>query len=337
MKAKRIDGQAVNCSRQRLADALPLDTPYAITIFPIYACNFKCSYCIHSLSREKRSDVCENVMMDFDLYKKCIDEMAMFPRQIKALHFAGLGEPLVYPQIIEMIEYAKKKNIAETIDIITNGMLLTKKIARQLIATGIDKIRISLQGLNSEMYKNMSDVEMDFVEFKNNLQWLYENRGDTKIYIKIMDVSLKEHSEEEFFDLFGDMADYIAIEHLCPLSTDIDYENQFQQDDFIYTMNGNIIKNAQVCPQPFYSLQINPDGDCIPCCTIEKPVVIGNCHNKTLIEIWNGESLKSFRKKHLQKEKDEFPVCKTCSQYKYGMFPEDILDDKAENILGRCF
>ncbi len=47
MGARRIDGQAVNGRRRRLAEVIPLDTPYAIAMFPIYACNFKCSYCIH--------------------------------------------------------------------------------------------------------------------------------------------------------------------------------------------------------------------------------------------------------------------------------------------------
>ena len=47
MGARRIDGQAVNRRRRRLAEVIPLDTPYAIAMFPIYACNFKCSYCIH--------------------------------------------------------------------------------------------------------------------------------------------------------------------------------------------------------------------------------------------------------------------------------------------------
>lgn len=47
MGARRTDGQAVNENRRRLVEVIPLDTPYAITVFPIYACNFKCSYCIH--------------------------------------------------------------------------------------------------------------------------------------------------------------------------------------------------------------------------------------------------------------------------------------------------
>ena len=185
-----------------------------------------------------------------------------------------------------------------------------------LVKAGLDRIRISLQGLDAGMYKDMSDVDIDFAQFRENLRYFYEHRGDTKIYIKIMDVSLKERGEAEFLELFSDLADDIAIEKLCPLVDDIDYEDDFAQDQFIYTMNGNLVKNAEVCPQPFYTMQINPAGECIPCCTIERPLAVGNCAEQSLKEIWNGSALQAFRRKQLEKKKNEFPVCRQCVQYK---------------------
>ena len=70
MGARRIDGQAVNGERRRLAEVIPLDTPYAIAMFSIYACNFKCSYCIHSIDVKQRPHVVDKVVMDIGLYKK---------------------------------------------------------------------------------------------------------------------------------------------------------------------------------------------------------------------------------------------------------------------------
>ena len=353
MRARRIDGQAVNGARTRLADAIPLAAPYAITMFPIYACNFKCSYCIHSIPIQERSHVVDQRMMEMDLYKKIIDDIRSFlPAQIqsaqkgstcspvevlRALHFAGLGEPLMHPDIVEMVRYAKEKRVARVVDIVSNGGLLTRDMIDGLVAAGLDRIRISLQGLDADMYKDMSDVVIDFEKFRSHLRYFYEHRGNTKIYIKIMDVSLKERSETEFLNLFADLADEVAVEKLCPLVDDIDYKGDFAQKEFIYTMNGNLVKNAEICPQPFYTMQINPAGECIPCCTIERPLSVGNCAEQSLREIWNGTALNMFRRKQLERKKNEFPVCRKCSQYKYGMFPEDILDDDAEKILEECF
>ena len=343
MRARRIDGQAVNGARTRLADAIPLDAPYAITMFPIYACNFKCSYCIHSIPMQERSHVVDQRMMKLGLYKKIIDDLQEFSPSgssveiLKALHFAGLGEPLMHPNIVEMVCYAKERKVARVVDIVSNGALLTKEMIDGLVAAGLDRIRISLQGLDADMYKDMSDVVIDFEQFRSNLRYFYEHRGNTKIYIKIMDVSLKERSEAEFLDLFADFADDVAVEKLCPLVDDIDYEGDFSQEEFIYTMNGNLVKNAEICPQPFYTMQINPAGECIPCCTIERPLSVGNCVEQPLREIWSGTMLNMFRRKQLERKKNEFPVCRKCTQYKYGMFPEDILDDDAEKILEECF
>lgn len=352
MGARRIDGHAVNGERQRLADVIPLAAPYAIAVFPIYACNFKCSYCIHSIPHKDRPRIVDKIAMDLGLYKKIIDDLCEFSLSarrteeaeyspssevLRALHFAGLGEPLMHPDIVEMVRYAKEKGVARVVDIVSNGALLTEEKIDGLVKAGLDRIRISLQGLDAGMYKDMSDVDIDFAQFRENLRYFYEHRGDTKIYIKIMDVSLKERGEAEFLELFSDLADDIAIEKLCPLVDDIDYEDDFAQDQFIYTMNGNPVKNAEVCPQPFYTMQINPAGECIPCCTIERPLAVGNCAEQSLKEIWNGSALQAFRRKQLEKKKNEFPVCRQCVQYKYGMFPEDILDDDAETILKECF
>lgn len=126
MKAKRIDGQAVNGKRTVLSNVLPLDTPYAVTIFPIYACNFKCNYCLHSLTGNARGHISDKISMDFDLYKKCIDDIATFPRKLKVLHFIGYGEPLLHHEISKMVAYAVEKKVADVVDIVTNGAFIPR-------------------------------------------------------------------------------------------------------------------------------------------------------------------------------------------------------------------
>lgn len=332
MQAKRIDGQAVNGKRSILADVIPLDTPYAITFFPIYACNFKCNYCIQSLNQKQRGFISDVIAMDFEVYKKCIDEILMFPKKLKAIHFAGLGEPLLSKDIVRMVKYAAEKNAADIIDIVTNGALLTPELSEALIDAGLDKIRISVQGLDAEKYKEVSDVKIDFNHFVENIKYFYDHRKNTKIYIKIMDISLENKNEKEFFNLFENICDNIAIEHLCPFVGTIDYDASFDHPTFIQTMNGNMIPNSEVYPQPFYSLQVYPDGNCIPCCTVEKPIVVGNCKNETLYKIWNSKKLNDFRKMQINKNKNQNPICAKCEQYKYSMFPEEVLDSEAERL-----
>lgn len=226
MKAERIDGKAVNGARRRLAGMIPLDTPYAVTIFPIYACNFKCNYCVHAIPLQEREAVCKNGIMDFSLYKKCIDGFMAFPNKLKALHFAGLGEPLLHPQIVEMVKYAADKGVAEVIDIITNGILLEQQLSLDLVDAGLNKIRISLQGLSAKQYKKTSAVDINYDKFYQNMEYFYQHKKDTSVYIKIMDVCLEDGEESVFVEKFTPIADSLAVEHLCPLVDTIDYKEK---------------------------------------------------------------------------------------------------------------
>ena len=102
MKARLIDNQTPIGTRSRLAQELPLRTPYLLQVFPVYACNFKCNYCVLSLPNAQRGYISEQKFLDFDLYRKSIDELSHFPDKLKMLRFAGTGEPLLHPQIAEM-------------------------------------------------------------------------------------------------------------------------------------------------------------------------------------------------------------------------------------------
>ena len=45
--------------------------------------------------------------MSMELFKKVIDDISNFPKKLKILRIAGLGEPLINQNISKMISYAK--------------------------------------------------------------------------------------------------------------------------------------------------------------------------------------------------------------------------------------
>ena len=171
MKAKNISGQAPGGKRTKLADVLPLKTPFVIQIFPIYTCNFSCNYCIFSVDKAKRGFISDKIIMDFDLYKKCIDDIAKFPSKVKVLRFVGIGEPLLHKNIGDMIKYANSKNIANIVELLTNGSLLTPETSKSLISAGLSRLVISLQGTTKEHYQKISGVNIDFKTFIENLKY----------------------------------------------------------------------------------------------------------------------------------------------------------------------
>lgn len=331
MKAVRIDGQTPGGERSRLADLVPLDTPFSLQIFPVYGCNLACNYCLHSLPVPERGFVSAKAVMDYGLYQKCVDDLRAFPGKLKMLRFAGTGEPLLHPRLADMIAYAKDRAVAESLDVVTNGIALTPEMADRFVRAGLNRIRFSIQGLDDDAYAFRREKGV-FRRLVENIEYLYHHRGETKIYVKIIDCALPEDGEERFLEIFGDISDCIAVEHLIPAVDKIDYGSI---GDSRLTQNGGKVAEAEICPQPFYMLQLNPDGKVVPCCAMETAYEAGDVREESLLDIWNGEKLRAFRRKQLMGEKSVFSVCAKCKQYRYAMFDEDVLDGDAKEILGR--
>lgn len=335
MKAAIISGNAPGGVRTRLADVLPLKIPFVVQIFPIYACNFKCEYCFHAVPKNERGFVSDWPVMKMDLYKKCVDELALFDDQLKVLRFVGMGEPLLHKNIAEMIAYAELRNVALRTELLTNGSLLTKKMSEDLIAAGLSRMVISLQGLSAEKYRSISKVDIDLDTFIRNIEYFYSQKTDTHVYIKIVDLALdEEDTHQKFYDLFGDICDSIAVETAVPIMPGVDYDKVLNNAARDTTQFGLPVSDIQVCPQPFFTMQINPDGKVVPCYQIEYPGIMGDVNHQTMQEIWSGEVYNSFRRAMLCGRKQVNDICSRCNFIRYRLFPEDDLQTAVERLKG---
>ncbi len=333
MKAKNISGQSPGGKRTKLAEALPLSTPFVVQIFPIYACNFKCNYCIFSVDMAKRGFISDKIIMDFDLYKKCIDDIAMFPNKVKVLRFVGIGEPLLHKNIVDMVRYAVSKNVARTVEVLTNASLLTWQLSDLLISAGLSRLVVSLQGTTKDKYQKISGVNINFEDFINNLKYFFEHKGKAQVYIKIIDCALDDKVDEQrFYEIFGDICDTMAIEYAVPIHLGVDYEDILKNKNAPLTQFGLPVSEVKICPQPFFTMQINPDGKVVPCFSFEYPNIMGDCNIQSVCEIWNGRQFQHFRRIMLDGAKDVCAVCAKCNIIKYRLFPEDVLNNDAERL-----
>ena len=133
--------------------------------------------------------------------------------------------------------------------------------------------------------------------------------------------------------MFGDISDFIAVEHLIPAVSQIDYDSLGGAADV--TQNGAAVGHAAVCPQPFYMMQLNPDGMIVPCCSMETPYILGDLAKESMRDIWRGKKTEAFRRAQLELHKEKYPICAKCQQYQYAMFEEDVLDGDAAELLVR--
>lgn len=317
--------------RVKLADAVPLDTPFSMFVFPTTYCNFKCNYCGHSLGpvRMKEQYGFSPQTMDWDTFSAVVEQAKQFSRPLKLLSLTGHGEPLINPRLPEMVAYIKKSGIAQRIEIISNGSLLTNEKALALIDAGLDGIRISLQGLSGRKYKAVCGVDLDFEAFLDNIRYFYTHRKNTQLFVKIMDIALENGEDEAFYRMFSDISDRMYIERCKPVYNGVQYDGVTTETD----RYGNPHEKRDVCPLCFFMLSVFPDGDVEPCDTIYKPLVLGNVRHETLTEMWHGEKLRSFQITHLKKERYNNPKCAVCCAPDDVSHPEDALDADAIRLL----
>lgn len=331
MPAKRDN--IISANRNRLEDVIPLDTPYTLAIDPCNLCNFKCKFCAMQSSNEAQSY--EKQMMPLSLFKKIIDDISVFPNKLKVLRVNGQGEPLLNKDITEMIRYAKSKGVADFIETITNGSRLNPQFNRQLIESGINRVRISVEAVSAEGYYEIAGVKIDFEKFLENIRDLHERSGDAcEIYIKTVDAAVDTpEKEQRYYQLFEGICDRIWIDGVGPLWSDWDELNQ--NFDIRKTgMHGQKLQTVQVCPYSFYSLIINADGEVTVCCADwRRKFVVGDLKRQSLYEIWNSERLRTFWKDMLSGRKDQYEMCRKCLLPMYDC--NDNIDSYAEQILRR--
>ncbi len=320
-------------NRTRLETVIPLSVPYIISIDPSDKCNFQCLFC-PSGDRALMKDTPgrNHGLMDFELYKKIIDDISEFDRPIKVLRLYKDGEPLMHPRFADMVRYAKDKQCAERIDTTTNASLLSPKRNIEIISAGLDRINISIYGVRRSQYEDFSQFKINFESLVANISHLYANRGQCEMIIKINGDSLSEKDKQLFYEIFGDMADGIYIEHTMSCWPEFNLELKGVKINKEFGIYGQEISEVIVCPYIFYSFSINSDGSASACfLDWSRKLIIGNANVESVQSIWTGAKLLAHQQMMLRKERKQHYICANCGQMSHGL--PDNIDCHAETLL----
>jgi len=311
-------------NRTPLQDVIPIETPFVVFVDPADACNFKCNFCptadrdlMKLVGRPWRQ-------MDFDLFKKIADDLLLFPKKVEVLRLYKDGEPLLNKNFVDMIKYAKDIGASNRIDTTTNAALLTPKLGKEIADAGLDRINISIEGINNEQYKDFSNVNFEFNRVLNNVREFYEVKGNCDMLVKINGDHLSENDKTLFLDLFGDITDKIYIEHVMSCWPNFDLEAHGVAVNEKKGIYGQKINEVDICPYVFYSFAINSDG-LVSVCFLDwaRKMVVGDVKNESVIDIWNGSKMKNYRKIMLDGNRKKHPECSKCGQMSHGN-PDNI-------------
>jgi radical SAM protein with 4Fe4S-binding SPASM domain len=305
--------------RCRLAESLPLATPFSIQIDPSNLCNFRCLFCPTGhpdlLRQTGRS---KSQLMSWALYEKLISELALFPQPLKTLSLHKDGEPLLNPRIAKMVSLARARNIAEKIVILTNASLLTRELSIALIKAGLDVIRISVEHVSPDGYRKFTQVYHDYNKIVSNVRMLREERDRLQsplfISAKLIDFGLSIDELDVFDRDFSPICDEVSRTTAQGWSLSEIFDFTLGSKPTV-SLDGQTLLNPKriACPFPFYTMAVNANGLVSPCTDDwSHKAVIGDSNTETLPEIWNGPRLREFRLMQLAGTRGQNAACANC-------------------------
>jgi radical SAM protein with 4Fe4S-binding SPASM domain len=259
-------------------------------------CNLNCPMCYTTTDDFKNKVNKKN--MDFDLFKKIIDECARY--NLFSIRLSLRGEAFLNKNIFDMIQYAKSKGIKE-VSTLTHGGFLDAEKFEQLIDLNLDWLTISFDGVGETYDKIRYPLTFeDSVNKIKEFQKIKKRRNVVKPVIKVQTVwPAISKNPEEFYNIFNPITDQVASNPLIDYlgnDTDVVFEENF------------------TCPQLWERFVIGADGNVMLCANDEmESYTLGNVQDESIFDIWHGKKLNKAREIHLKHMgTKEIEPCKHC-------------------------
>lgn len=286
------------------AEKFPLMVVLSIT----YVCNSKCPGCPYTNS-SIRNNYKDALFMPADLFKKIADECGKYGAYIR---LSGGGEPLLHPQMVKLIEYAKAKGAK--IGLITNGSVMTPDKADRILACGTDMIEFSADASDSNTY----DIVRRGLNFNNlikNVKYTVAKRNKikspSKIIVSIVNQKAIQEKLEKAIKFWEAIVDNVQVRKYLTWGIN---KKENSADPIPYLSPQDRIP----CPWLFERINIDSRGDVTVCGEdIAFNEKFANIKNQSIKDIWHGKTMNYFRKKHLQRKGDEISLCKKCPDWQY--------------------
>ncbi|MFH1778052.1 MAG: radical SAM protein [Candidatus Omnitrophota bacterium] len=262
----------------------------------------------------------------------------------REVYFAGGGEPFMYPQLLDILAYAKKKNFICYLN--TNFTLVNEEIIDRLIALEIDHLTVSIWAATPETYvcTHPNKNKDTFFKLTNNLKLLNSRKKDKpiiKIYNvisnlnfqevdKMVDFAIETQSETMEFTVVDTIPDKTDKLLLAEKENKIIYEECMNIKKKI---DENKLGNLKILGFEQFLRRISCEGagcaqydkgiiDHVPCyigwtfariladgnvnsCLKSHRFPVGNIYVNNFADIWNSSFQQKFRRHTLAFKKDD--------------------------------
>lgn len=304
--------------------------PLFIQIEPTLHCNLQCNMCVNPLSkREKRH-------IGLEEFKMILQKMPF----VRKISLVGAGEPLLNPELFQMISYATRKSILT--GFATNGMLLNAENCQKIRDSGTHWVNVSIDSADKKQFeairkgadyniilegikrlidtktnRTIPEISLWFVLMRDNLKELNgvirmaKELGIKKVFAQLEhhwnNPRLKKNTAHHgSLGFSAQLRDTLSEAKKEAKRLGIGFEHVNTPDP----------KAKRACKWPWKSCYVTAEGFITPCClqgADPEMINFGNIFKEDFQDIWNNRSYQEFRR---VLKSDEPPViCLGCSAY----------------------
>lgn len=292
-------------------DSLP-DFPRMLDIELTSACNFRCLQCPvgnHSMTRPA-------VFMSANVFASIVDQCAPHGT---ALRLIGWGEPMLHPNIVDLIHYAAEAGLL--IHLNTNASKLTPQVCEELVDAGLSSIKLSFQGVDRQSYLEMRRTDF-FDGMIRAIGWMNDARGHRKLPFIAASTSITYESDEQVAEFRALMEP--LVDHLSVGRTTFDFMDmkavrlkpaEKAMLERLAGLQTVAKRHPDPCPEVFDKLSIHADGNAVVCCNAyDNEGVIGNVNDTPIAELWRHPTIEAYRERLARREYTG-PLCGQCFDY----------------------
>lgn len=319
---------ACRCICVRIGNALRCYASYALSLFgsvhfahrplfvsvePAAVCQLRCPECPVGLRNAggagRRS---ADRFMSREVWERVLAEAAPYAH---TMQFYFQGEPLLHKDLPAMIAQAHAAGLYTVVS--TNAQAMTPEMAKALVAAGLNRIIVSMDGLTDASY-NAYRVGGSLEQCKQALRYLREAKTAHFPLIELQCLRLRSNEHEweafrrEYKALGADrlvfktaqLYDYANGHPLMP--SDPRYSRYIQGADGLFRRR----RLGRGCLRVWSGVVITTDGDVLPCCyDKEHAHAYGNIMNESLAALFSGSKALAFRKAALREQPQ---ICQEC-------------------------
>ena len=277
-------------------------------------CNLRCAFC--SLDHLKPKQTITTEILDTFFETLRTDKRF---RSINIVRLHNGGEALLHPKRLEMLAVIKKhKDLAKAsnqkfpkIDLLTNGMLLGERLAKQIIELDVlDSIGLSMDGGTPEAFEKMR-TNAKWPRFYKNLTTFCELNRAAGHHIQTYticcipdDKPLNTKWMDAEFRTALETLDRAEIRYLHNWAGEVD---TVKVKDKPHKIGCSLLMTQMI---------LLPNGDITVCCNdLNSKGVVGNILQDDIFEIYKSQNRRVYIDKLLVGKKEELELCSGCETF----------------------